>query len=150
MLRDVRNESWKQHPTKQQLYGYLSRITKTTQGRRPRHLGHYWCIPVNPFIWRSKCGTTSLNLSTTALCLEDQPGAMDVTDEWREWVREICASSTIWWWWWVIFVLLMLVLSVLFLIAVAPRFLCSLLVVSMHQCNLKCCNSSSSFFSWHI
>ena len=42
MLRSVFNKSWKQHPTKQQLYGYQPPITKTIQIRRTRHVGHCW------------------------------------------------------------------------------------------------------------
>ena len=34
------NKSWKQHPTKQQLYGYLLPITKTIQVTGTRHAGH--------------------------------------------------------------------------------------------------------------
>ena len=39
-LRAILNKSWRQHPTKQQLYGHLSRIPKTIQIRRTRHAGH--------------------------------------------------------------------------------------------------------------
>ena len=42
MLRDISNKSWRQHPTKHQLYGHLPTITKTIQVRRTRHAGHYW------------------------------------------------------------------------------------------------------------
>ena len=37
MLRSILNKSWRQHPTKQQLYGHLPPITKTIQVRRTRH-----------------------------------------------------------------------------------------------------------------
>ena len=40
MLRAIRNKSWRQHSTKQQLYGHLPPITKTIQVRRTRHAGH--------------------------------------------------------------------------------------------------------------
>ena len=33
MLRAILNKSWRQHPTKQQLYGHLPPITKTIQVR---------------------------------------------------------------------------------------------------------------------
>ena len=36
------NKSWRQHPTKHQLYGHLPPITKTIQVRRNRHAGHCW------------------------------------------------------------------------------------------------------------
>ena len=42
MLQAVLNKSWRQHPTKQQLYGHLTPITKTIQVRRTRHAGHCW------------------------------------------------------------------------------------------------------------
>ena len=42
MLRAVLNKSWRQHPTKQQLYWHLQPISKTIQTKRARHLGHCW------------------------------------------------------------------------------------------------------------
>ena len=42
MLRAVLNKSWRQHPTRHQLYGHLAPITKTIQVRRTRHAGHCW------------------------------------------------------------------------------------------------------------
>ena len=42
MLRAILNKSWRQHPTKQQLYGHLPPITKTIRVRRTRHTGHCW------------------------------------------------------------------------------------------------------------
>ena len=42
MLRAILNKSWRQHPTKHQLYGNLPPITKTTQDRQTRHAGHCW------------------------------------------------------------------------------------------------------------
>ena len=42
MLRAILNRSWRQHPTKQQLYGHRPTITKTIQIRRTRHAGHCW------------------------------------------------------------------------------------------------------------
>ena len=36
------NESWRQHPTRHQLYDHLPPIMKTIQVRRTRHAGHYW------------------------------------------------------------------------------------------------------------
>ena len=38
MLQAILNKSWKQHPTKQQVYGHLPPITKTIQVRRTRLL----------------------------------------------------------------------------------------------------------------
>ena len=42
MLRAILNKSWRQHPTRHQLYGHLPPITKTIQDRRTRHAGHCW------------------------------------------------------------------------------------------------------------
>ena len=42
MLRAILNKSWRQHPTKHQLFGHLPPITKTIQVRRTRHAGHCW------------------------------------------------------------------------------------------------------------
>ena len=42
ILRAILNKSWRQHPTKQQLYGLLPSIRKTIQVRRTRHARHCW------------------------------------------------------------------------------------------------------------
>ena len=42
MLRAILNKSWRQHPTKQQLYGHLLPIMKTIKIRWTRHVGHCW------------------------------------------------------------------------------------------------------------
>ena len=42
MLRAILNKSWRQHPTRRQLYGHLPPITKAIQVRRARHAGHCW------------------------------------------------------------------------------------------------------------
>ena len=42
MLRAILNKSWRQHPTRHQLYGHLPPITKTIHIRRTRHAGHCW------------------------------------------------------------------------------------------------------------
>ena len=42
MLRAILNKSWRQHPTRHQLYNHLPPITKTIQVRRTRHAGHCW------------------------------------------------------------------------------------------------------------
>ena len=67
MLREILNKSWRQHPTRHQLYGYLPPITKTIQVKGTRHAGllekqgraHKWCTPMDPHIWPSKSRTTS-------------------------------------------------------------------------------------------
>ena len=42
MLQAILNKSWRQHPSRHQLYGHLPPITKTIQVRRTRHAGHCW------------------------------------------------------------------------------------------------------------
>ena len=42
LLRAILNKSWRQHHTRQQLYGHLPPITKTIHVRRTRHTGHSW------------------------------------------------------------------------------------------------------------
>ena len=42
MLRAILNKSWRQHPTRYQLYGHLPPIMKTIQVRQTRHAGHCW------------------------------------------------------------------------------------------------------------
>ena len=42
ILGAILNKSWRQHPTRHQLYGHLPPITKTIQVRRSRHTGHCW------------------------------------------------------------------------------------------------------------
>ena len=42
MLRAILNKSWRQHPTRHQLYGHLPPITKTIQVIPTRHTGHCW------------------------------------------------------------------------------------------------------------
>ena len=112
MLRAILNQSWRQHPTKHQLYGHLPPITKTIQVRRTRHAGH--CsrsrdelisdvLQWSPHIWPSKSRMTSYNIikqlcEDTGFSPEDQPEAMNNREKWRERVRNIRASGTTWWW----------------------------------------------------
>ena len=42
MLQAILSKSWRQYPTRHQLYGHLPPITKTIQGRWTRHTGHCW------------------------------------------------------------------------------------------------------------
>ena len=69
MLRAILNKSWRQHPTRHQLYGHLPPITKTIQARQTRHARHCWRSK-DEFIsdlWPSKSRTTSSNIHTAAL-----------------------------------------------------------------------------------
>ena len=42
MLLAILKKSWRQYPTRHQLYGHLAPITKTIQVRRARHAGDCW------------------------------------------------------------------------------------------------------------
>ena len=107
------NPSWQQHPTRHQLYGHLPPITKTIQVRRTRHAGHCWRsrdeLIRDVLLWipthgRAKAGRPARTYiqqlcEDTGCCPEDLPRAMNDMEEWRERVRDIRATSTIWWWW---------------------------------------------------
>ena len=115
MLRAILNKSWQQHPTRNQLYGHLPPITKTIQVRRTRHAGHCWRsrdeLIRDVLLWipthgRAKAGRPARTYiqqlcEDTGCCLEDLSGAMNDREEWRERVRDIRATSTIWWWWYI-------------------------------------------------
>ena len=113
MLRAILNKSWRQHPTRHQLYGHLPPITKTTQVRRARHAGHCWrsrdelirdVLLWTPTHGRAKAGRPARTYiqqlcEDTGCCPEDLPRAMNDREKWRERVRDIRATSAIWWWW---------------------------------------------------
>ena len=114
MLRAILNKSWRQHPTRHQLYGHLSPITKTIQVRRTRYAGHCWrsrdelisdVLLWTPHIWPSKSRTTSLTYiqqlcDDTGCSTKELSEAMNNREKWRERVRDIRASCTSRWWWW--------------------------------------------------
>ena len=107
MLRTVWNESWRQHPTKQQLYAHLPPITKTIQIRRTRHAGHCWGnkdeLISDILLWTLSHGLAKAGrpartyiqqlCADTGCRLEDLSGAMDDRDRWRERARETHAGS---------------------------------------------------------
>ena len=109
MLRAILNKSWRQHPTKHQLYGYLPPITKTIQVRQTRHAGHCWRSR-DELLWTSTYGRAKAGrpartyiqqlCEDTGCSPEDLPEAMNDREKWRERVRDIRASGTTWWWWW--------------------------------------------------
>ena len=107
MLRAILNKSWRQHPTRHQLYGHLPPITKTIQVRRTRHAGHCWrsrdelirdVLLWTPTHGRAKAGRPARTYiqqlcEDTGCCPEDLPRAMNDREEWRERVRDIRATS---------------------------------------------------------
>ena len=114
MLQAILNRSWRQHPTKHQLYDHLPPITKTIKFRWTRHAGHYWKssdelisdVPLWTFSYgQAKAGRPAWTYiqqlcEDTGCSPEDLPEAMNDREEWQERVRDIRASSTTWWWWW--------------------------------------------------
>ena len=113
MLRAILNRSWRQHPTRRQLYGYLPSITKTIQVRQARHAGHCWRsrdeLISDVLLWtpthgRAKAGWPARTYiqelcEDTGCCLEDLSETMNDREKWQERIRDIRASSTTWWWW---------------------------------------------------
>ena len=108
ILRAILNKSWRQQPTRHQLYGHLPPITKTIQVRRARHAGHCWrskdelisdVLLWTPAYGRAKAGrparTYVQQLYEDTRCIpEDQPKTMDDREKWRERVTDIHASGT--------------------------------------------------------
>ena len=113
-LRAILNKSWRQHPTRHQLYGHLPPITKTIQGRRTRYAGHCWrskdelisdVLLWTPAYGQAQAGRPSRTYiqqlcEDTGCSPEGLPEAMNDREKWRERVRDIRDSGTTWWWWW--------------------------------------------------
>ena len=114
MLRAILDKSWRQHPIKHQLYGYLPPITKTIQARRTRHAGHCWRssddLISDVLLWtptydRAEAGRPARTYiqqlcEDTGCSPEDLPEPMNDREKWLERVRDIRAGGTAWWWWW--------------------------------------------------
>ena len=112
MLQAILNKSWRQHPTKHQLYGHLPPIMKTIQVRRTRHAGHCWrsmdelisdVLLLTPTYGQAKAGWPARTYiqqlcEDTGCSPEDLPEAMNDGEKWRERVRDIYAGGTTWWW----------------------------------------------------
>ena len=108
MLRAVLNKSWRQYPTRHQLYGHLAPITKTIQVRRTRRAGHCWRsrdeLISDVLLWtltygRAKAGRPARTYiqqicEDAGCCPEDQLETMNDREKLRERVRDIRASGT--------------------------------------------------------
>ena len=113
MLRAILNKSWRQHHTKQQLYGHLPPITKTIQVKRTRHAGHCWrsrdefisdLLLWTPSHGRVKAGRPARTYiqqlcEDTGCSPGNLPEAMNDREGWRERVRDIRADGTTRWRW---------------------------------------------------
>ena len=114
ILRAILNKSWRQHPTRHQLYGHLPPITKTIQARRTKDAGHCWInkdelisdvLLWNPPYGQEKAGRPARTYiqqlcEDTGCSPEDLPEASNDREKCREKVRDIRASGMTWWWWW--------------------------------------------------
>ena len=109
MLRAILNKSWRQHPTRHQLYGHLPpTTTKTIPVRRTRHAGHCWrsrdelisdVLLLTPTYGQAKAGRPARTYiqqlcEDTGCSPEDLPEAMNDREMWRERVMDIRASGT--------------------------------------------------------
>ena len=109
MFRAILNKSWRQYPTKHQLYGHLPPITKTIQIRQTRHAGHCWRsrdeLVSDVRLWTPTYGRAKARrpartyiqqfCEDTGYTPEDLPEAMNDGEKWRERVRDIRAGG--WW-----------------------------------------------------
>ena len=110
MLRAILNKSWRQQPTRRQLYGHLPPITKTIQVRQARHTGHCWrskdelvsvVLLWTPTYGQAKAGRPAQTYiqqlcKDTGCNPKDLPEAMNDREKWREMVKDIHAGGTTW------------------------------------------------------
>ena len=118
MLRAILNKSWRQRPTRHQLYGHLPAIMKTIHVRQNRYAGHCWRsrneLISDVLLWTPTHGQAKAGQPTRTyiqqLCEdtgcgpEDLPEAMNNREKWRERVRDIRACDTTWWWFYSLFI----------------------------------------------
>ena len=116
MLWAILNKSWRQQPTKLQLYGHLPPITKIIQSRSTRHAGHCWRsrdeLISDVLLWTPSHGPTKAGRPARTyiqlLCVdtgcspEDLPEVMDNRQGWEKRVMDISAdgATSRWRWWW--------------------------------------------------
>ena len=94
MLRAILNNSWRQHPTRHQLFGWRSRdeLISDVLLWTPRYGRAKAGRPTRTYI-RQLCEDTGCSP-------KDLPEAMNDREKWRKRVRDIRASGMTWWWWW--------------------------------------------------
>ena len=156
MLQAILNKSWSQHPTKPQLYGHQSPITKTIKVRQIRHAGHCWrsrdVLIIDVLLWTPSYGWTKAGWPARTyiqqLCEDkgcspgDRPEAMNYREEWQERVRDIHASSTTsWWWWWHVCIYVCMCLCVYICVCVLVSLLvctsvCTYICMCIHMCQV--------------
>ena len=103
MFRAILNTSWRQHPTRHQLYGHLPPITKTIQVRWAWHAEHCWRskdeLISDVLLWTPAYGQAKVGRPARAytrqLCEdtggrpEDLPKAMNDREVWLDRVRDM-------------------------------------------------------------
>ena len=90
MLHAILSKSWRQHPTKHQLYGHLPPITKTIQVRRTRHAG---------YCWRSKDELISdVLLWTPHMAVQKQDDQHEHTFSSYVRIRDVVLKTCLRWW----------------------------------------------------
>ena len=108
----ILNKSWRQHPTKQQLYGHLPPIMKTFKVSRTRHAGHCWRsrdkLISDVLLWtpshgHAKAGRPARTYvqhlyEDTGCSHGDLLEARNDREGWRELVKDIRVDGTIRWW----------------------------------------------------
>ena len=111
MLRAILNKSWRQHSTKQQLYGHLPPITKTIKVRRTRQAGHCWRsrneLISDVLLWtlshgRAKAGwpaRTYIQQLCEGMAQRTSRKRWTMGRGWWERVRDNRADGTTRWWW---------------------------------------------------
>ena len=121
MLEAVLNKSWKQHPSKQQLFGHLPPILQATQISRTRYAGQSLSSkdeqhsPMDSYIYSCKGYLTSKSLhrfcALIGYSVEDLPRVMHDRNGLRDRDREkdrnrerLRALSTTRWWRWCLFI----------------------------------------------
>ena len=108
MLRAVLNISWKQHPTKKELYGNIPPLSVIIRERRMRFAGHCGCskdeLARDVLLWHPRQGKTPIGRPArtyidqlrddSGITSEDLSTAMLDRQGWKERVKTVRASST--------------------------------------------------------
>ena len=90
MLRAILNKSWRQHPTKHQLYGHLPDMQDTAGDSRDELLS-------DVLLWTPTYGRATY---IQQLCEDTRCSLINDREKWRERIRDIRTGGTTWWWWW--------------------------------------------------
>ena len=111
MLRVILNKSWRQHHTKQQLYGHLPLITKTIEVRQTRYVRHCWRskdkLISDVLLWTPSHGwanarrparTYSSSVPIQDVALKTCHKQWTIERGGQERVRDIRADGPTWWW----------------------------------------------------